>query len=408
MSTSRFMSVRTSALVAVAAASCVVLAACGGSSGSSEPSAAASEAASSAASEAPASEAASAEAGVPGLAENQALVDQWMSAMGTYTEPPVEGGPAATPDKSIWIISCGESSSSCARATKGAVEASEAIGWESKVFDTEGDYSQAGEGVRQAIAAKADGIYAYFIDCSYMAEPLKEAREAGIPVVQAEGVDCSVADPAAEDLFAWSVTYNEGSIVEWLQAWGSAQAAYLITAGEGTGNALFVTDNEAVGTLALNEAFETQMQTCTGCTYSVAGYTFAEQYEGLGQKVSSELLKNPDLTQIGVAYDGILQAGVAEAIQQSGNQYTVMAGEGQEPTIELVKSGLVAAGVGLDNEQESWSAIDSLNRIFNDVEPVSSGIGIQIYTADVNIPESGAYVSPVDYKSAYKSAWGVS
>ena len=345
---------------------------------------------------------------MPGLAENQALVDQWTSATGTYSEPPVEGGPAAMPGKSIWIISCGESSSSCARATKGAVEASEAIGWDAKVFDTEGDYSQAGEGVRQAIAAKADGIYAYFIDCSYMAEPLKEAKAAGIPVVQAEGVDCSVADPAAEDLFAWSVTYNEGSIVEWLQAWGSAQAAYLITAGEGTGNALFVTDNEAVGTLALNEAFETQMKTCTGCTYTVAGYTFAEQYEGLGQKVSSELLKNPDLNQIGVAYDGILQAGVAEAIQQSGNQYTVMAGEGQEPTIELVKSGLVSAGVGLDNEQESWSAIDSLNRIFNGAEPVSSGIGIQIYTADLNLPESGAYVSPVDYKAAYTAAWGVS
>lgn len=402
MSKTRFMSARGSGFIAVAAASCLVLAACGGGSDSGEVSATVSEGTSS-----PTTETKTGDAGVPGLAENQALVDQWTSAVGTYSEPPVEDGPAATRDKSIWIISCGESSSSCARATKGAVEASETIGWDSKVFDTQGDYSQAGEGVRRAIAAKADGIYTYFIDCSYMAEPLREAREAGIPVVQAEGVDCGVADPAAEDLFAWTVSYNEGSILDWLKAWGSAQAAYLITAGEGTGNSLFVTDNEAVGTLVLNQAFEEQMQTCPGCTYTVAGFTFTEQYEGLGQKVGSELLKNPGLTQIGIAYDGILQAGVAEAIQQSGNQYTVMAGEGQEPTIELVKSGLVSAGVGLDNEQESWSAIDSLNRIFNGVEPVSSGIGIQIYTANLNLPERGSYVSPVDYKSAYIAAWGV-
>lgn len=408
MQRTRFMSARKSVLLAIVAASSVALVACGGSTTSESSSATPTVASSVVASDSPASDSAPADPGVPGLAESQALVDGLLSSTGTYSEPPVEGGPPATPDKSIWIISCGESSSSCARATKGAVEAAEAIGWDAKVFDTQGDYSQAGEGVRQAIAAKADGIYAYFIDCSYMAEPLKEAKEAGIPVVQAEGVDCGDVDPATENLFAWSVTYSEGPILDWLKAWGTAQAAYLIVAGEGTGNALFVTDNEAVGTLALNQAFEDQMKTCTGCSYTVAGYTFAEQYEGLGQKVSSELLKNPDTNQIGVAYDGILQAGVAEAIQQSESQYTIFAGEGQEPTIELVKSGLLAAGVGLDNEQESWSAIDSLNRIFNGVEPVSSGIGIQIYTADQNLPESGAYVSPIDYKSTYKATWGVS
>ncbi len=399
---------RAMALAAVTTASVMALAACSSSSSDSSTPPAASSAAASA-SAMPSSPAASAGAGdVAGVAENQALVDTWTSATGTYSDPPVAGGPAAETGKTIWIISCGESSSSCARATKGAVEAADAIGWQTKVFDTQGDYSQAGEGVRQAIAAKADGIYAYFIDCSYMQEPLKEAKEAGIPVVQAEGVDCDVADPSAAPLFAWTVTYNEGSIIDWLKAWAKAQAAYLITAGSGTGNILFVTDSEAVGTLALNQSFEDQMKTCPGCTYTMAAYTFNEQYAGLGQKVSSELVKNPDINEIGVAYDGILQAGVAEAIQQAGTPYTVMAGEGQEPTMELVRSGVVAAGVGLDNEQESWSAIDSLNRIFAGVEPVSSGIGIQIYTADQNLPASGPYVSPVDYKAAYKAAWGVS
>jgi len=62
---------------------------------------------------------------------------------------------------------------------------------------------------------------------------------------------------------------------------------------------------------------------------------------------------------------------------------------------------------GLDNEAEAWSAIDALNRLFQGATPVSSGIGVQIYDAEHNLPASGPYVSPIDYQSVYRAAWAV-
>jgi ribose transport system substrate-binding protein len=340
------------------------------------------------------------------------MVDMWISETGTYTEPPVDGGPAAVNDKSIYIISCGESSSSCARATAGAVSAIETIGWEYTIFDTEGDYSQAGAGVRQAIAADADGVFSYFIDCSYMQGPLAEAKEAGIFVVQAEGIDCDVTDPSAEPGFAWSVTYNEGPVYEWIKSFGAAQAAYAVVASGGTGNSLFIADSESIMTAGQIDAVADVFASCSECVNTTVAYTFAEQYEGLAQQVGNELLKNPNLTQVISAYDGILQAGVSEAVLQhtraSGMEIMMVGGEGQTPTIDLVRDGVIAAGVGLDNEAEAWSAIDALNRLFQGVEPVGSGIGVQIFDRENNLPASGPYVSPIDYQSVYRAAWAVS
>lgn len=57
---------------------------------------------------------------------------------------------------------------------------------------------------------------------------------------------------------------------------------------------------------------------------------------------------------------------------------------------------------------EGYAGIDAINRLLNDEEPVSSGIGQQLFDADHNTPEDGPYVPPFDYEAAYLEAWGVS
>ncbi|MFV0433960.1 MAG: hypothetical protein ACK5LO_08280 [Leucobacter sp.] len=129
----------------------------------------------------------------------------------------------------------------------------------------------------------------------------------------------------------------------------------------------------------------------------------------MSQDLQQQLLKRPDVNSVGVAYDAILLSGVADAVQQaskSGQNYVLTGGEGSDAAMDYVRKGVVAAGVGLDNEWEGWSGVDNLNRLFQDAPTASSGIGIEIYDEEHNMPESGPFVSKIDYKSAYLKGWG--
>lgn len=337
-------------------------------------------------------------------------MERWLE--GTSVEPDMSQSPDPAKDKTVMLISCGQSTSSCARGTNGAREAADAIGWKSTVFDTKGDYSKAGEGIRQAIAQGLDGVFIYFIDCSYIKQPLQEAKAAGLPVVQAEGVDCNEepdADPSEKALFTHSVTYVEGTLLDWISDFGAASAAALITYTNGRGDILFVGDNAAIGTMSVYDGFEEEMKKCPDCEYELIKYSFGKIYEdGLSEDLQQKLLMRPDVNAVGVTYDAILMSGVSSAVSQAvrgGEEYVLTGGEGSEAALDMARNKLVFAGPGLDNAWEGWSGIDSLNRIMQGEDPVSSGIGIELYDQNTNLPETGPYVSQIDYESVYREAW---
>jgi ribose transport system substrate-binding protein len=54
-----------------------------------------------------------------------------------------------------------------------------------------------------------------------------------------------------------------------------------------------------------------------------------------------------------------------------------------------------------------YGIADTVNRALAGEEQVAQGIGWQTIDADHNLPASGGYVAPVDYKSAYRTLWGL-
>ena len=64
--------------------------------------------------------------------EAQQTVDQYIQ--GTEGEPPTDG-PAAVPDQTVWVISCGQAVPGCSIQTDAAVEAAETLGWDTTLFD---------------------------------------------------------------------------------------------------------------------------------------------------------------------------------------------------------------------------------------------------------------------------------
>ena len=52
-----------------------------------------------------------------------------------------------------------------------------------------------------------------------------------------------------------------------------------------------------------------------------------------------------------------------------------------------------------------WGTADMINRYFNKAPNVPEGIGVRLVDRDHDLPDSGDYVTPIDYEGAYKKVW---
>jgi ribose transport system substrate-binding protein len=110
---------------------------------------------------------------------------------GTETKPPVSG-PKAVAGKSIYVISCGQAVPGCSLQTNAALEAGKTLGWDVTLFDGSfGANDGFNKGIRQAIAAHANGIILVSIDCNMVTQPLREAKSAGLKVIGQNSFPCA-------------------------------------------------------------------------------------------------------------------------------------------------------------------------------------------------------------------------
>lgn len=352
------------------------------------------------------------------LAKIHAQVENLFSAKGTYESPPTTA-PKPEPGKNIWLISCGQAFVACIGPMTAAEEATEALGWEHTLFDTKGDTTTASTGVRRAIADGADGIYAFYLDCRYMKAGLEAADKAGIPVVAGQSADCSDTAPGEKSLFDYVSTYTGGldgpypgkqaPFGKWVSDWGGSMALWAVDHFDGEANALIYQDNYGFGSVRVAEGAKKVLDECEGCSAQIEVFP-VELLEGNGmrQRVQQDLLKNPDVNVIIPTYDAITIAGMAEAARASSQDVTVVEGEGTTAGMDFIRNGEAAVGSGLALEWDSYSALDALNRMFHDQEPVPTGVGIQLFDKERNTPPSGPYRPPFDYAKIFEEAWGAS
>jgi ribose transport system substrate-binding protein len=67
----------------------------------------------------------------------------------------------------------------------------------------------------------------------------------------------------------------------------------------------------------------------------------------------------------------------------------------------------VSAVMIAPSDWTGWAAVDTLNNLFQGKAPAFSGLGWQLVDPAHNLPASGPWVSPIDFKAIYKKAWGV-
>nr|WP_284507004.1 substrate-binding domain-containing protein [Caballeronia sp. GAFFF1] len=296
------------------------------------------------------------------------------------------------------------------------------ISWKYKIIDGAfGVNDGYNSGMRQAIALKPDAIVVHGIACTQITQPLKEAKAAGIPVVNLQGADCD--DPKtqggpSESLFV-NVQFNKDfkTAADFFYQAGFTQASYVIDATQG--HARVVRDKYTGSLQGFYQAAgqDAAFAKCSDC--KVVGTVEWGPTDGgaggvLNQKFRTLLIRFPDANAAVFSYDSVATTfGLAKAIADAGRQRSmiVVAGEGYAPAQQMIREGAVTADVGQSSEWMAWAAIDTMNRFFNKSPIVPEGIGYRVIDANHNLSREGQDYSPpnppIDLQGTYLRSWGV-
>ncbi len=340
------------------------------------------------------------------VAAAQKTVDKFIA--GTETKPPASG-PKAVAGKSIFVISCGQAVPGCSIQTSGAVDGGKALGWNVTLVDGAfGANDGYNKGIRQAIAAHADGIILVSIDCNRVTQPLREAKAAGLKVVGQNGFTCA-DDPSLMTLIVHSSATPD--LASFGQAEGVAQADYIIAKSNGKAKILNFRFVDNAFATQITNGFSAEIAKCTGCSVKNGDIALSDYGTptGFSQKVNSSLLGAGDVDAVRVPFNSFIMGGVGQAVVNAGKagNTLVVGSEGFEANLNLIreKRGQSVAFAS-DQQWIGWSAADTLNRVFAGGQPAPAGIGFKLIDATHNMPASGDYHSAIDYKSAYKAVWG--
>ena len=345
------------------------------------------------------------------LADIQAAVDT--AYKGTDREPPKQAA-KPQPGKKVWIISPGQIGESASIPTKAAQEAGEAVGWKMTLYDSKLDVANFSLGIRQAIAARADGVILHSIDCPLVKQALQEAKKAKVKILAYYSLDCDDPSVKGQPLYDGSVNFGTqfGDYAALTRAWGAAKADWVIAKTKGRAKVISFKEDELLVVKYIREGFEQELAKCKTCEIvKTVDFTLADLGPKLQQKAQGALLQHPEANAIHVPYDSAVLLGISAALMESGrnDQIELIGGEGFPSNIQLIRDnkGQDAANA-FPSKWTGYAAIDSLNSLFHGEKPQDSGIGYKLIDRDHNLPPAGqGYEPPVDYKAAYKKAWGV-
>lgn len=340
--------------------------------------------------------------------------DDGLNYAGTLREPEATARPIAK-DKKVVIISAGQASISSSVPVGAAEEAAKAAGWETEVYDAQLNPATHAGLVRQALASGADGIILQAIDCPGVKGPLQEAKAKGVFVVGIYSFDCNDPifkgnDPA---LFSGAINYGPDAkdIGAFTKRYGADQAKAVIAATGGKAKVIFFNQTTVTVLNYTGQGFLEEMEKCSGCeVVAEVEFAGAELGPNLQQKATSALLQNPDANVVKSPYTSATLLGIAPAVVQSGRakDLYVMGGEGFAPELDLLRAGQGVNAVNIaPSDWTGWASVDTMNSLFTDKPIADSGLGWQLVDKDNNLPPAGPFVPSVDFKSAYKKAWGL-
>lgn len=343
------------------------------------------------------------------VAAAKAVVEK---AYGTgYDGEPPSTGPKAQSGKKVWYISCGQQAASCSEQATAFNEAGKILGWTVTVGDSKLDSAVEASLVRQAVAAKADGIAINAFDCNKGKSVLEAAKAAHIPVVNWNGTDCGPAG-SPQSLFTSSVkARGSEDPKDWFSTWGTLMADYAIAALNGTGTIIFLHETTYSTLLDTTAAYNAEIAKAPGIKVISVPFTIGQIPNQTTPLIKSALLANPKASAVQTEIDSLVALGLLSAIKAGPNPDIPLFGaEGTAANLDYIRKGDQVESVVRLDVQSTWAQADQLNRLFAGESPADmpdEGSGFQIVDKEHNLPSASGvpYQAPVDYEAAYTKVW---
>ncbi|HEU0024152.1 MAG TPA: sugar ABC transporter substrate-binding protein [Thermoleophilaceae bacterium] len=294
---------------------------------------------------------------------------------------------------------------------QGMEQAADEVGADLVVFPNQGKPSQWAQGIRTAIARKADAILLLAQDPELAGPALAEAREAGIPVISlrttGEGEPCAARAEGSAPV--------ETCVPAPFEQAGRLEADWVIAASGGSADVLVITSNDARSTAPLVRGLRQEFErNCPGCELRFVDVPIPAWATDIRTEVQSALVRDPGIDYVIPAYDSMSQF-IVPALRAGGadDRVDISTFNGTPFVLKMLQDGdVVEMDVGEDLAWVGWASMDQAFRVIAGVPPVpSERTPLRVFDDD-NVDEAGrpprfdrgygrAYVD------GYRELWGV-
>jgi ribose transport system substrate-binding protein len=332
-------------------------------------------------------------------------------------DPPPSDGPAAQRGKTVWVVGCTQFEG-CQRIMTGVQAAADSVGWTLKFVDAKADPTLAVKSINDAVAAKADGIIEFPLDCPVIKAGLLAAKAAAIPVLSWGGLDCDDPRFGGTDapLFAAPVKFaGTAGWGEWYAQSGRSAADFVVKRARELGIAnpsiLQLQNTDSALNASEAEAFAAEIRAqCPECTLKPVDFTLAQVTSGKTQQIfRSAVLAHPDANVLYYAWDALLPAGLQNAINSSRGQFgLICCGDGGLAGYEQARANPGTWATNAYGETwAGWATVDVLNRVFAGETTFPDEGGVYLFVDSThNMPPVGEYAhGPIDFAAAYRAVW---
>jgi ribose transport system substrate-binding protein len=327
---------------------------------------------------------------------------------GNLQQPPASG-PKAQKGKIVWILACSLQAVGCSSTANAAGDAAKKLGWNYRLVDGKFTPSVYNQVIRQATAAKVDGLITIGVNCTDAPAAIKAAVAAGVKVVNEGGSDC------AQKEFTGTVLWSGGKTQVQMLATdiGKVRADWIIANTDGKANVLYVRLMDNAIAEGYVKGVMGELARCSHCKVASVPVTTPDYATGKVQgKVATALVQHPQANVVISAFDALHEAGVAAAMKTSGRKLLTVGNDGEDVMVNLMRQGQVQATPVLFLGWSGYAAADTLNRAFAGQPAAASGDGYQLVDPTHRMPPAGVSIlstgpTGVTWKADYLKVWGV-
>ncbi|GAA3552394.1 substrate-binding domain-containing protein [Microlunatus spumicola] len=334
------------------------------------------------------------------VAFSKDLVQKSLSASEGFT-PPSTGPKSQKPGATIAFVAGDLSNGGHNSTSKAVTEAATVIGWKVSVYDGKGNAQGNSDAMNQAITAKPAAIILGGLDPTEQAPAIKQATEAGIPVI---GWHAGVLTGPGNGMVT-NVSTDPLKVSQ-------LAAAYAVADSNGTAGVAIFTDGQYELAVTKARALEAYVQACTGCsvlTFEDSPIATADQrMPGL---VSNLLQQNGDKLSYLLAINGNYFGGAARALEDAGKPKdgppkSVAAGDGDAAELQRIRtSNYQAATVAEPITLQGWQLVDEVNRKLAGEDPSGFVAAPGLITKE-NVPSGDVFDPSSGFRDVYKQVWG--